>query len=465
MYPLFIDIKNKKVLVVGAGKTALKRIKSLYSEGADITVVSPEDKSDKFDEYTNLKYIKSEYNSDFINGQFLVMAATNDNLLNEQIVKNAESKNILVSSVTKSENDCVIPSYDEMEGIKFAVTTNGISPSLSAGLCRQIKNEFSEYKGLCSIQQDIRKNIIASVSEPAVKCRIMREISSPAMLALYKSSGKDAYIRQAEKIKNRDFSSESGKKAILVISFGTSYEDTREKTIGAVEKSIQDSFPEYDVFRAFTSEVIIKKLYRNGIETDTVSEALSRLYRYGYTEVYCQPTHIITGEEYDGLCNNIKFFENVFDVLKTGKPLIAETDDYTSLIEALEECIIKKSDDTAYIFMGHGTFHSANSVYPALNFDFRRHGFDNVFTGTVEGYPSLENVISFLENAEFKNIELYPLLLVAGDHVQNDMAGDDSNSWKSVLVSLGYNVSVHITGLGEYEAVRRLYINHIKSIL
>lgn len=346
--------------------------------------------------------------------------------------------------------------------ISFSVSTAGSSPALASALCRRIKSDSENYAELCEIQKEIRSDIISRISDKGRVCRIMRELSSSAMLSLYRNYGKEKYTEQAEKIIAGDYSDDKNKKAVLVVSFGTSFKETREKTIEAVEGKLAEDFPEYDVYRAFTSEIIMRKMRKNGEDIMDISEALAYLYRHGYSDVICQPTHIIPGEEYDKMRRFCESFRDSFRVLKTGVPLIYSNEDFIKVTEALSD-ILDTPEDTACIFMGHGTEHSSNSVYPALNYYFRKAGYSRAFIGTVEGFPDFDDVVKFLEDNKIRNVEMYPFMLVAGDHATNDMDGDE-DSWKNTLIRKGYSVRTHIEGLGENSKIRRLYSEHLSSV-
>lgn len=258
------------------------------------------------------------------------------------------------------------------------------------------------------------------------------------------------------------------KKAILAVSFGTTYIDSLEKSISAVEKRFTADFPDYDVKRAFTSNIVRKKLLVNyGMKINSVSEALEELKNQGYEEIICQPTHIINGEEYDKMCKMIDDYrdKDKFKSVIIGRPLISLSNDYNLLIDALDrEKAIDKNSGTIYLLMGHGTEHYSNAVYPALDYYLKAKGYNNVFVGTVEGFPEISNIIAQLDG-QIEKIVIFPLMLVAGDHAINDMAGDDEDSWKSILERMGFNVECRIKGLGEYPSVQALYSNHIREVI
>ena len=250
------------------------------------------------------------------------------------------------------------------------------------------------------------------------------------------------------------------KKAILVVSFGTSYHETRKKTIEACENKIKESFKDYDFYRAFTSGMIINKLKkRDNMFIDNPSEALEKLYNAGYQEVVVQSLHIICGDEYNKLKDMVAQYEDKFDKISIGRPLLTYIDDYRETVEAVKKDLDKMDIDEAVVFMGHGTEHESHSSYPAIEYMFRDYGI-NAFVGTVEGYPELEQVIKKLKNRNIKTVDLLPFMLVAGDHAVNDMASDEEDSWKTTLEKEGFNVKVHVKGLGENPYIQEKFKNH-----
>ena len=250
------------------------------------------------------------------------------------------------------------------------------------------------------------------------------------------------------------------KKAILVVSFGTSYHETRKKTIEACENKIKESFKDYDFYRAFTSGMIINKLKkRDNMFIDNPSEALEKLYNAGYKEVVVQSLHIICGDEYNKLKDMVAQYEDKFDKISIGRPLLTYIDDYRETVEAVKKDLDKMDIDEAVVFMGHGTEHESHSSYPAIEYMFRDYGI-NAFVGTVEGYPELEQVIKKLKNRNIKTVDLLPFMFVAGDHAINDMASDEEDSWKTILEKEGFNVKVHVKGLGENPYIQEKFKNH-----
>ena len=250
------------------------------------------------------------------------------------------------------------------------------------------------------------------------------------------------------------------KKAILVVSFGTSYHETRKKTIEACENKIKESFEGYDFYRAFTSGMIINKLRkRDNMEIYNPSEILEQLYQYGYEEVVVQSLHIICGDEYNKLKDMVTEYEDKFEKISLGRPLLTYIDDYRETVLGVKQDLDKMDIDEAIVFMGHGTEHESHSAYPAIEYMFRDYGI-NAFVGTVEGYPELEQVIKKLKDKNIKTVDLLPFMLVAGDHAINDMASDEEDSWKTILEKEGFNVKVHLKGLGENPYIQEKFKNH-----
>lgn len=254
------------------------------------------------------------------------------------------------------------------------------------------------------------------------------------------------------------------KKAILAVSFGTSYPDNCERTIGAIERELAAAFPDWAVRRAFTSGMIIQKLKkRDGVEIDDVTEALERLLGEGFSEVLIQPTHVMNGNEYDDMMREATAFEGEFECMRYGAPLLTATEDSFALIEAIREEVFPLAEDELLVYMGHGSDHSANAVYSALNFMLMQKGMENVTVGTVEAYPDLPTVLEYAKRSGKKKVRLMPLMVVAGDHAQNDMAGGGEDSWDTAFRRAGFEVRTELKGLGEYAAVRKIYVEHARA--
>ncbi|MDO4732234.1 MAG: sirohydrochlorin cobaltochelatase, partial [Bacillota bacterium] len=268
---------------------------------------------------------------------------------------------------------------------------------------------------------------------------------------------------------NRDDSSisEEKKPVILAVSFGSSYNETRDITIGAVEGALQAAYPEYEVRRAFTAQTVIDILEdREKLEIDNVTEAMSRLVMDDVKEVVIQPTHVMPGAEYDDIMAEIAVYADQFERFKVGAPLLSEDADYDALIAALaEETAEYNANGTALVFMGHGTHHDANATYATLQEKLVDAGYTNYFVGTVEAVPSLDDVLALVKDSGAKKVVLLPLMIVAGDHATNDMAGDEDGSWKSAFLNAGYEVECILKGLGQYAGVQELIVAHAAAAI
>jgi len=255
------------------------------------------------------------------------------------------------------------------------------------------------------------------------------------------------------------------KKAILVVSFGTSHLEALKNSIEKIENRIKDEFKEYDVFRAFTAHSIIKKLKeRDNLDILTPEEVLEDLKSKGFEEVIVQPLHIIPGEEFDYIKGVVESTKDDFKAVKLGRPIFfyqgmnGLPEDYSLFIDSIKEVL--KGEESVILF-GHGTEHPSNAVYGMLQTVLIDEDYENVFVATVEGYPTVKNVLKKIKNKGIKKTKLVPLLLVAGDHVKNDMASDEEDSLKSILQREEIEVTLHMHGLGEVDKFNELYINRI----
>ena len=255
------------------------------------------------------------------------------------------------------------------------------------------------------------------------------------------------------------------KKAILVVSFGTSHLEALKNSIEKVENRIKDEFNDYEVFRAFTSHIIIKKLReKNDLNILTPEKALEELKDKGFEEVIIQPLHIIPGEEFDYIKGVVENKKDDFKVVKLGRPIFfyqgmnGLPEDYSLFIESIKDILI---GEESVVLFGHGTEHPSNSVYGMLQTVLIDEGYDNVFVATVEGYPTANTALDKIQSKGIKKTKLVPLLVVAGDHVKNDMASDEQDSLKSILQREGIEVNLHMHGLGEVDKFNELYINRI----
>lgn len=256
------------------------------------------------------------------------------------------------------------------------------------------------------------------------------------------------------------------KKAILVVSFGTSFEHTRKKTIDAIEGDIKKVFKDYTVYSAWTSNMILKKiLHRDGIKRNTVTEAMETILKDGFKEVLVAPTHILNGIENDLMKKDALAFSHQFDSITFSDPLLTSTEDLHHVIKTISTEYSHLDKDTALVFMGHGTNHYVNPVYAALDYMFKASGHPEIFIGTVEAYPELDLLIEHVKSYAPKKICLAPFMIVAGDHAENDMASDEPDSWKIRFQKEGYEVNCNLIGLGEYQGIRDLFLEHIRTAL
>lgn len=262
-------------------------------------------------------------------------------------------------------------------------------------------------------------------------------------------------------------SAEEAKPVILVVSFGTSYTDNLDLSIGAVEADIAAAFPGYEIRRAFTAQTVIDILSeRDGHAIDNVIEAMDKLVADGITKVVVQPTHVMNGAEYDDMIAEITPYADKFEVMAVGTPLLTSYEDYEAVIAALlADNENAGSADTALVYMGHGTHHFANATYSQLEAMMHAEGYENAFVGTVEGFPTLEVVQSQVAAYGANKIILMPLMVVAGDHACNDMAGDEEDSWKVILTDAGYDVECVLEGLGQNADIRAIYVDHVKAAI
>lgn len=252
------------------------------------------------------------------------------------------------------------------------------------------------------------------------------------------------------------------RKAILIVSFGTSYIKSLKASVGAVEDKIIQTFADYDVRRAFTSQMIIDKLEkRDGIFIDNVSQAMERIVRDGIGTLVVQTTHVIRGFEYDDMVSDIKPYEKYFASVSYGLPLLSSDDDYRETAEILADETSKYNcRDTAVVFMGHGTGHSANASYVKLERCLKAMGYSNYFIGTVEAKPSLSDVVEAVKKTSASRVILQPLMIFAGNHANRDMAGDEKYSWKAVFSEAGFKVECVMRGMGEMEKIQNMFAEH-----
>ena len=280
-----------------------------------------------------------------------------------------------------------------------------------------------------------------------------------------------------------------GENEILVVSFGTSFNDSRAEDIGGVEKALQAAYPDWSVRRAFTAQIIINHVQaRDDEKIDNMDQALERAVNNGVKNLVVQPTHLMHGAEYDELTEAVENYKDKFESVTMAEPLLGEVgadetainEDKAAVAEAITAEAVKtagfdsldaaKEEGTAFVFMGHGTSHTAKISYSQMQAQMEQLGYENVFIGTVEGEPedtACEAVIEKLKNAGYKKVILRPLMVVAGDHANNDMAGDDDDSWKSQFEASGAfdSIDTQIAGLGEIDAIQQLYVAHTQAAI
>ena len=278
-----------------------------------------------------------------------------------------------------------------------------------------------------------------------------------------------------------------GENELLVVSFGTSYNDSRVNDIKSIEDALQEAYPDWSVRRAFTAQIIINHIQaRDGEKIDNMTQALERAVANGVKNLVVQPTHLMHGAEYDEMCAAIDEYRDQFESVSIAEPLLGEVGSDATVINADKEAVAKAitaeavktagfdsldaaaEDGTAFVFMGHGTSHTAKVSYTQMQSQMNALGYKNVFIGTVEGEPeetACENVIEAVKAAGYTKVVLRPLMVVAGDHANNDMAGDDEDSWKSQFEASGEfdSVDCQIAGLGEVADIQQLYVAHTKA--
>ena len=280
---------------------------------------------------------------------------------------------------------------------------------------------------------------------------------------------------------------EIGEKELLVVSFGTSFNDSRVADIKSIEDALQEANPDWSVRRAFTAQIIINHIQaRDGEKIDNMEQALERAVANGVKQLVVQPTHLMHGAEYDEMCAAIDKVRDQFDSVEIAEPMLGEVGNDATVINADKEAVAKavvaaaleesgyettaaaKEAGVAYVLMGHGTAHVAKVTYSQMATQMAKLGYENVFIGTVEGEPeetSCEAVIEAVKNAGYTTVVLRPLMVVAGDHANNDMAGADDDSWKTMFEAAGFTVNCQISGLGRIADVQALYVAHTKAAI
>lgn len=256
-----------------------------------------------------------------------------------------------------------------------------------------------------------------------------------------------------------------GENELLVVSFGTSFNDSRRMTVGGIENALDKAFPDWSVRRGFTSQIIIDHVKsRDGEVIDNVTEALDRAAANGVKTLVVQPTHLMNGFEYTDLVDELAKYSDAFEKIAVGEPLLTSEDDFSRVADAIVAATKEYDDgETAVCFMGHGTEAASNGVYEKMQQVLAAKGCKNYYIGTVEAEPSVEDVLAAVKAGNYKRVVLEPLMIVAGDHANNDMAGDEEDSWKSVFEGAGYEVTCLIRGLGELEPIRQMFVEHAQA--
>ena len=298
--------------------------------------------------------------------------------------------------------------------------------------------------------------------------------------------GRDTGDASKDDSRNQD---DIGENELLVVSFGTSFNDSRVKDIKGIEDALQAAYPDWSVRRAFTAQIIINHVQaRDGEKIDNMQQALDRAVANGVKNLVVQPTHLMHGAEYDEMMEMIDEYKDQFEHVAVAEPLLGEVGADAAVINADKEAVAKAvtaaavkdagfdsleaaaEEKVAFVFMGHGTSHTAKVSYSQMQTAMQTLGYDNVFIGTVEGEPeetACENVIEAVKAAGYTKVILRPLMVVAGDHANNDMAGADDDSWLSQFQASGDFTSVEcqIAGLGEIEDIQQRYIEHTKAAI
>ena len=306
--------------------------------------------------------------------------------------------------------------------------------------------------------------------------KLMSLILSVCMLAMVFVSAAPAFAEETEEenYNTGDASLDDprnadgiGENELLVVSFGTSYNDSRRLTIGAIESALENAFPDWSVRRAFTSQIIIDHvLKRDGIKIDNVQEALDRAAENGVKTLFVQPTHLMHGFEYTDLKNELAEYADAFDKIVLSEPLLNTDADFDTVAEAIVNATAKYDDGrTAVCFMGHGTEAESNSVYAKMQAILSEAGCEHYYIGTVEAEPSVEDVLELVKAGNYERVVLRPLMIVAGDHANNDMAGDDEDSWKSIFEAAGYKVECVVEGLGQLPEICGLFVEHTREAM
>ena len=425
MYPVFLQLKQVPCLVVGAGAVAQRRIFSLLEQEANVTVLAPEPIPLPL-QHQSLRYIQAVYATSFLKDRKLVFAATNDIQLNQTIVREAQERGILVSSVTDGiTTDFSVPAHTTTGNLTAAISTNGGSPSLAAAICKEVTPILSTYEPLCSLQVQIREEWKEWIFDARKRKQLLSSLSTPEALACYQEQGTAAYLNH---IKN-----------------------PRRTAI---------AFPNCDVYPAYSSRIILQKRKEQGEKVHSVTEVLEYLQKAGYQNVYCQPLYLTTGKIDAQFSADVQPFQKVFSIFKVGKPLLESQEAIPAFWNVIQH--ICSCSDVAYLWMGHGP----HLTYQILKDWIQQQGYFNVFLATLKGEPSFDVVLREIQHTNYRKVVLVPLMLVAGWHAQTDMIGaENPNSWEQVLKRYGYQTEAILQGLGADSTIQQLYVKRIRALM
>lgn len=416
-FPLFMDLTEKNILVVGAGKIAVRRIKTIVDFVNGVTVVAPQIEPSIFelaDGNKKVVIVERCYEDEDLENKDIVLAITDDHALNEEIVNKCHEKGILVNAAhDQSLCDFYFPGVVRKDSMVVGISVCGKDHG--------------------------------AVREAAARLREVLDV-------------RDEQADKAEK---------SLDKMILAVSYGTARFQARQKDIEGIEKAIEERFPEYEIRRCFTSQMIIGMIeQREGIHIDNLQEALTKAKEKKIRELLIQPTHVMAGIEYQKILDMADAFHDKFDKLCVGTPLLSSEQDYKDLANAMSAHTEEFVDGhTAVVLVGHGTKVEADRVYGKLQSVFKKEGLNDYYVGTIESYPSKEDVARMLvEKGQYTRVVLIPLMVVVGNHVEKDIFGT-GQSWKTVLEDEGFEVHAVMKGLGEYPEIQEIYVKHLLIFL
>ncbi len=307
----------------------------------------------------------------------------------------------------------------------------------------------------------------SSVSETVAETESESETENAEESDAETSEDEENYDTGDASLDNVRNQNEIGENELLVVSFGTSFNDSRRLTIGAIENALETAFPDYSVRRGFTADIIIDHVKRrDDVLIDNVKASLDRAVANEVKNLVVQPTHLMNGLEYNDIIDEVAQYSDAFEKVAFGEPLLTSDDDFKRVEQAIVDWTAEYDDGkTAICFMGHGTEAESNGVYQKMQDLLIADGYENYFIGTVEAEPSIDTILAKVKDGEYEKVVLEPLMVVCGDHANNDMAGDEEDSWKSVFEAEGYEVECILRGLGENEDIRQIYVDHAQTAI